>query len=331
MPMLPFAYERPRDVAAAVAAGATPGAYYVGGGTNLLDLAKSAIERPTRLVDVNHLGLDAIEEGPDGGLRIGAGARNSEVADDARVRERYPLLSQALLSGASPQLRNMATVGGNLLQRTRCDYFVDPAFEHCNKRKPGSGCAARAGFDQLHAILGASPHCIAVHPSDQNVALAALDAVVRVQGANGERTIPIGEFHRLPGDHPERDTNLQRGELIVAVDLPPSPYARHYRYLKVRERASYAFALVSVAVGLDVADGTIRSGRIALGGVAHKPWLAQQASDALAGQRVETLDAKKIAALALDGAAPLKQNGYKIPLAQNAIERALRLALEAAA
>ena len=328
--MLPFDYSRPADVHAAIAAAAAAEAYYIGGGTNLLDLTKSAVERPTLLIDVNHLGLDRIEELADGGLRIGAGARNSDVADDARVRARYPLLSRALLSGASPQIRNMATVGGNLLQRTRCDYFVDPGFQHCNKRKPGSGCAARSGYDKLHAVLGASEQCVAVNPSDMNVALAALDAAVNVQGAAGARRIPIGEFHRLPGAHPERDTTLRHGELIVSVDLPPSAYARHYAYLKVRERASFAFALVSVAVGLEVADGTVRNGRIALGGVAHKPWLAQRASEQLAGKRVGDVDARVIADAALAGAVALKQNGYKIPLAKNAVERALRNALEAA-
>ena len=328
--MLPFDYSRPADVRAAIAAGAAAEAHYIGGGTNLLDLAKSAVERPALLIDVNHLGLDRIEDLGDGGLRIGAGARNSDVADDARVRARYPLLSRALLSGASPQIRNMATVGGNLLQRTRCDYFVDPGFRHCNKRKPGSGCAARSGYNKLHAVLGASEHCVAVNPSDMNVALAALDAVVNVQGAGGARRIPIGEFHRLPGDHPERDTTLQHGELIVSVDLPPASYARHYDYLKVRERASFAFALVSVAVGLDIADGNVRSARIALGGVAHKPWFAQRASAGLAGRRVGDLDLKAIAATALDGAVALKQNAYKIPLARNAVERALHNALEAA-
>jgi len=329
--MLPFAYNRPRDAHAAIAAAARDGAYFIGGGTNLLDLAKSAVERPTLLIDVNHLGIAGIAVLPDGGLRIGAAARNSDVADDRLVRTRYPLLSAALLAGASPQLRNMATVGGNLMQRTRCDYFVDPGFQQCNKRKPGSGCAARDGFHKLHAILGASEQCVAVHPSDMCVALAALDAAVNVQGPRGERRIPIADFHRLPGAHPERDTTLERGELIVSVDLPPAAFARHYRYLKVRERASFAFALVSVAVGLDLANGSVRDARIALGGVAHKPWIAERAAAQLVGQRADGIDAAGIAALALDGAAPLPQNAYKVPLARHAVERAVRDALAAAA
>jgi xanthine dehydrogenase YagS FAD-binding subunit len=329
--MQPFDYSRPRDIHAAIAAGSGSGAYYIGGGTNLLDLAKSAVERPTHLVDINHLGLDTIEEFADGRLRIGAGARNSDVAEHKLVRERYPLLSQALLAGASPQLRNTATVGGNLMQRTRCDYFVDPAFAHCNKRQPGSGCAARNGFNKLHAVLGASEHCVAVNPSDQNVALVALDAVVNVTGPNGERRIAAIDFHRLPGAHPERDTNLAHGELIVSVELPAPVYRRNCHYLKVRERASFAFALVSAAVGLDLDDdGSIRGGRIALGGVAHKPWFAERASAALAGRRAADLDAAAIAELALDGAVALAQNAYKIPLAKNAVERALRTALEPA-
>lgn len=327
--MLAFDYLRPDDVASAVAAVGADNARFIGGGTNLLDLMKSGVERPSRLIDVNHLRLDSIEATADGGLRIGAGARNSDVANHELVRRGYPLLSRALLAGASPQLRNMATVGGNLLQRTRCDYFVDPGFEQCNKRHPGSGCAARAGLNRTHAILGASPQCVAVNPSDMNVALVALDATVIARSASGERKIPIGEFHRLPQDHPEIDTTLRRDELIVSVDLPPSAYAKYFHYLKLRDRASFAFALVSVAVGLDVADGAIRSGRIVLGGVAHKPWPAQKASSALAQKRLDTIDTAAIAALALEGAQPLAQNGYKIALARNAVERALRQAVEA--
>jgi len=328
--MFAFDYSRPRDIDAAVAAVAQGDAKFIGGGTNLLDLMKSGVARPACLIDVNHLGLDRIESLHDGGLRIGAGARNSDVANHELVRTNYPLLSRALLAGASPQLRNMATVGGNLLQRTRCDYFVDPGFRHCNKRNPGSGCAARDGLNRLHAVLGASARCVAVNPSDMNVALVALAARINVRGRGGERTIPIEQFHRLPGDQPERDTTLAADELIVSVDLPAPSFARSFDYLKVRERASFAFALVAVAVGLEIADGTIRSGRIALGGVAHKPWLAEKASQALAGAAVAALDRKAIAALALEGAQPLAQNAYKIPLAKNAVERALGRALEPA-
>jgi len=327
--MLPFDYQRPRDIGAALAA-AGDNTRFIGGGTNLLDLMKSGVERPALLLDVNHLALDRVEETADGGLRIGAAVRNSDLAEHPLVRTRYPLLSQALLAGASPQLRNMATVGGNLLQRTRCDYFVDPAFSQCNKRRPGSGCAARLGHNRLHALLGASEHCVAVNPSDMNVALLALDAIVNVRSAAGERSIPIGELHRLPGDHPERDTTLRPGELIVSVDLPKPLFAAHSCYLKLRERASFAFALVSVAVGLDVSDSTVRSARIALGGVAHKPWFAEQASAQLAGRALDRLDAEAIGALALQGAQPLAHNAYKIPLAKAAVTRALERARAAA-
>jgi len=328
--MLAFDYSRPRDIDAAVAAVAQGDAKFIGGGTNLLDLMKAGVARPQRLIDVNHLGLDRIEDLPDGGLRIGAAARNSDVANHERVRADFPLLSRALLAGASPQLRNMATVGGNLLQRTRCDYFVDAGFRHCNKRHPGSGCAARDGLNRLHAVLGASSACVAVNPSDMNVALLALGARINVRGRGGARTIPIEQFHRLPEERPEQDTTLAADELIVSVDLPPPRFARACDYLKVRDRASFAFALVAVAVGLDVAGGTIRGGRIALGGVAHKPWLAEKASQALAGAAAATLDHDALAALALEGAQPLAQNAYKIPLARNAVKRALARALEAA-
>jgi len=319
--MLPFDYQRPHDVDAALAA-ADANARFVGGGTNLLDLMKSGIERPHVLIDINHLGLGRVQE-TAAGVRIGAAVRNSDLANHSLIRTRYPLLSQALLAGASPQLRNMATVGGNLMQRTRCDYFVDPGFEHCNKRKPGSGCAALHGSNRTHALFGASDACVAVNPSDMNVALLALGARVNVRGKSGERSIPIGEFHRLPGDRPERDTTLEPGELIVSVDLPASTYARHSHYLKLRERASYAFALVSVAVGLNVADGTIQDGRIVLGGVAHAPWLAERASQELSGKSLAQIDGAKIAELALDGARPLAQNAYKVPLAKAAVQRAL--------
>jgi len=325
-----FSYVRPQLLDAAVSAGSGADAYYIGGGTNLVDLMKGGIARPAQLVDVNHLGLDQISELPDGGLRIGAAARNSDVANHTLVRERYPLLTQALLAGASPQLRNMATVGGNLLQRTRCDYFVDRGFAHCNKRAPGSGCAAREGLNRTHAILGASPQCVAVNPSDMSVALLALGASVNVHGPQGERRIAIGDFHRLPGDHPEQDTTLQHGELITSVDLPKSNFSAHSHYLKVRDRASFAFALVAAAIALEVSGDQIRDARIALGGVAHKPWLADNAAQQLVGKLLRDVDAQAIGALAVEGAQPLQHNAYKVQLARNAVARALTTAMAAA-
>ena len=326
--MLAFDYARPADIAAAVTEGNKTGAFYIGGGTNLIDLMKAGIERPSKLVDVNHLGLTSIEETDGGGLRIGAAARNSDLANNELVRTRYPLLSSALLAGASPQLRNMATVGGNLMQRTRCDYFVDRAFPQCNKRKPGSGCGALAGENRTHAILGASPACVAVHPSDMCVAMLALDAKVRVRGRDGERFVSLDEFHRLPGDRPQRDTNLRLGDLILAVELPPPTFATHYHYLKVRDRASYAFALVSAAVGLQVDGDTIRSARIALGGVAHKPWYAQKASERLAGLSLHAIDTEIFGQLAIEGAKPLAHNEYKVTMAKNAVSFALKRAMD---
>ena len=325
-----FEYLRPQLLDPALAAGAEQHAYYIGGGTNLVDLMKGGIARPARLIDINHLGLAGISELPDGGLRIGAGARNSDVANHMLVRERYPLLSQALLAGASPQLRNMATVGGNLLQRTRCDYFVDRGFAHCNKREPGSGCAAKDGMNRNHAIFGASPQCVAVNPSDMSVALLALGASVNVRNTQGERRMAIADFHRLPEDNPERDTNLQHGELITSVDLPKTNFAAHSVYLKVRDRASYAFALVSVAVALDVSGDTINDARIALGGVAHKPWLAAEAVRKLVGQSVHDVDLNAIAALAVQGAQPLAHNAFKVQLARGTTARALKTAMEMA-
>jgi len=325
-----FEYLRPQLLDPALAAGAEQHAYYIGGGTNLVDLMKGGIARPTRLIDINHLGLAGISELPDGGLRIGAGARNSDVANHMLVRERYPLLSQALLAGASPQLRNMATVGGNLLQRTRCDYFVDRGFAHCNKREPGSGCAAKDGMNRNHAIFGASPQCVAVNPSDMSVALLALGASVNVRNTQGERRMAIADFHRLPEDHPERDTNLQHGELITSVDLPKTNFAAHSVYLKVRDRASFAFALVSVAVALDVTADKINDARIALGGVAHKPWLAADAAQKLVDQSVHDVDLNAIAALAVQGAQPLAHNAFKVQLARGTAARALKTALEMA-
>ena len=327
--MLDFDYVRPASVDAALAL-AGGRSRYIGGGTNLVDLMKSGVEQPELLIDINHLGLTAIQELPDGGLRIGAGVRNSDVANHRLVRERYPLLAQALVAGASPQLRNLATVGGNLMQRTRCDYFVDTRFPHCNKRKPGSGCGALEGDHHLHAILGGSKHCIAVNPSDMSVALLALGASVNVRSRGAERPVPLSAFHRLPGEHPERDTNLEPGDLIVSVDLPRPLFAHNYHYLKVRERASYAFALVSVAVGLERDGDRIRSGAIALGGVAHKPWLAADASAMLADKVASNIDFAAIATAAVNGARPLPENAYKVPMARNAVQRALRNAMEAA-
>jgi len=321
-------YDRARDVDHAIALAAEPGARYIGGGTNLLDLCKSGVERPLRLVDISRLALAAIEELPDGGVRIGALASNTATANHALIRQRYPLLSEALLAGASPQLRNMATTGGNLLQRTRCYYFTDPVLGGCNKRAPGSGCAAIDGYNRIHAILGASASCIAVHPSDMSVALCALDAVVRVRGPQGERAIPIADFHRLPGDTPQIDTNLAQGELITAVDLPPSPFASHSHYLKVRDRASFAFALVSVAAALALQDGIVREARIVLGGVAHKPWRSASAEAELNGRPLSEESLQRAADAALTGAQAHGDNGYKIELARRAVVRALRDAAE---
>jgi xanthine dehydrogenase YagS FAD-binding subunit len=325
--MNPFEYRRAEQMQAAIQGiSGAKGAKFLAGGTNLIDLMKNGVEQPARLVDINRLPLDKIEPLPNGGLRLGALARNSGTANHPLVRKNYPLLSQAILSGASPQLRNLATDGGNLLQRTRCPYFMDPAFPKCNKRAPGSGCGAIEGINRRHAILGASEHCIAVHPSDMAVALAALGATIQVRGPRGERAIPIAEFHRLPGDTPQFDTTLRPDELIYAIDLPASPYAQHARYLKLRDRASYDFALVSVAAALEIANGTIRSARLALGGVAHKPWRSEKAEALLQGKPLNAEAFRAAAEEALSGARPQKQNAYKIELAKRAIVRALSLA-----
>ncbi len=284
--MIPFDYQRAEDTAGAVATvTGRPDAVFLGGGTNLVDHMKLGVASPELLVDVSRLPLDEVTElpgdaGEQGGVRIGATVRNSDLAAHPLIRARYPVLSKALLAGASGQLRNLATTGGNLLQRTRCVYFQDVTTP-CNKREPGSGCSAigAGAYTRYHAILGASEHCVAVHPSDMGVAMAALDATVVVLGADGERTIPISDFHRLPGEHPERDTTLGHGELITSVDVPALAGSYRSTYRKVRDRASYAFALVSVAAALDVADGTVRDARIALGGVAHKPWRATRAEE----------------------------------------------------
>ena len=324
--MNPFAYSRVVDLAQAVADIATkPDTKFLGGGTNLIDLMKMGVETPAQLIDINRLPLAQIEELPNGkGVRIGALARNSDVAEHALIKERYPVLSEAFLAGASPQLRNMATVGGNLLQRTRCYYFYDPEFPQCNKRNPGSGCGALEGFNRIHAILGQSEHCIATHPSDMCVALAALDAIVRVRGPKGERELKFDDFHRLPGNTPERDTNLEHDELIVAVDLPSLPFARRSHYLKVRDRASYAFALVSVAAALDVdTNKKIKAAHIALGGVAHKPWRANTAERKLIGAQADEKTFRAAAEAELAPAKGYKHNSFKIELAKRAIVRAL--------
>jgi len=323
-------YERARDAADALRLAQQDGARFIGGGTNLLDLMKGDIEHPLRLVDITHAGLDRVEELPGGGLRIGAGVRNADAARHALVRERYPLLAQAMLSGASAQLRNMATMGGNLMQRTRCSYFTDTAFSHCNKRLPGSGCDARQGYQRMHAILGASQACVAVNPSDMSVALAALDAVVLLHGPKGGREVALADFHRLPGDTPQHDTVLQPGELIVAIDLPPSAMAHHSHYLKLRDRASYAFALVSVAAALEMDGRTVRDARLALGGVAHKPWRRREAESLLQGHPLDDAQCRAAAQRLLDGAQPLEGNRFKVELAQRAIVRALQIAGEGA-
>ncbi|HTL75232.1 MAG TPA: xanthine dehydrogenase family protein subunit M [Casimicrobiaceae bacterium] len=327
--MRAFDYVRAERVDDAIAALADPNARCLAGGTNLLDLMKGYVEQPTRLVDITRLPLASIEPAADGSLRIGALVSNTDLANAPIVRERYPLLAQALVSGASPQLRNMASVGGNLLQRTRCHYFVDVGFDMCNKRKPGSGCAAREGSNRIHAILGASDHCIAVHPSDMCVALAALDAVVEARNGAGVRRIPMSEFHRLPGTAPERDTELRHDELITAVILPPSPFADHSHYLKVRDRASYEFALVSVAAGLEMDGKRVRDARIVLGGVAHRPWRASGAERALVGHALDDDTLAKAALAATEGARPYRDNAFKVTLAQRAVARALREAASA--
>jgi xanthine dehydrogenase YagS FAD-binding subunit len=321
--MYPFTYTTATDERTArELVTSNPHARYLAGGTTLIDLMKLDVERPTQLVDINALPLASVEPLPDGGLRIGAMVRNSDLAHHELVRTRYPVLSQALLAGASPQLRNMATTGGNLLQRTRCYYFRDTA-SPCNKREPGSGCSALHGYNRIHAVLGTSEHCIATHPSDMAVALAALDARVRVRGPKGERVIPITEFHVVPGAHPERETVLEHGELITAVDIPPLPFATRSRYLKVRDRASYAFALASAAVALDIRGRVIRDARIALGGVATKPWRVKGAERALVGRSPGSAAYQAAADVALKGAVPRQHNAFKIELAKRTLMRAL--------
>jgi xanthine dehydrogenase YagS FAD-binding subunit len=323
-----FDYIRPATISDAVAAAAEPGAAYLASGTNLLDLMKGGITRPDRLVDVTHLpGLDRIEPTADGGIRIGALVRNADLAHDPDFAKSYPAVTEALLSGASAQLRNAATVGGNLLQRTRCGYFYDAA-SACNKREPGAGCDARGGENRLHAVLGWSEACIATHPSDFCVPLVALDAVVEIEGRAGRREVALEALHRLPGDTPEQENVLEPGDLIVALRLPAAArsFASHARYLKVRERTSYAFAIVSAAAGLRIEQGSIREARLALGGVAAKPWRARAAEATLAGASPTAATFRRAAEAALADAKPSGDNRFKIELAQRILVRALTLA-----
>jgi xanthine dehydrogenase YagS FAD-binding subunit len=322
--MRPFKYVRASNAdEAARAVAANPQAKFLAGGTNILDLMKEDVERPNELVDLTRLKLSEIKAGPGGGLTIGALAKNTDPANHPTIRRNYPLLTQAIVAGASGQLRNMATNGGNLMQRTRCQYFYDTAMP-CNKREPGSGCGALEGLNRIHAIFGWSEKCVATYPGDMANALYALEAVVRIREASGrERTIPVNEFHRLPGDTPERDNNLQHGELITAIELPKSPFAKNSYYLKVRDRASYAFALVAVAAALELDGGTVKQARVVLGGVAHKPWRSPEAEAALAGRPASEESFRQAAEAALKGAKPLAHNVYKVELGKRAIVRAL--------
>ncbi len=340
--MNPFSYTRPGEIAAAVAelTVAASQAKFIAGGTNIIDLMKAKVEQPDRLIDINRLPLSQIEDTDDGGLRLGALVTNADTAYHEQVEKRYPLLSQTILAGASAQLRNMATNGGNLFQRTRCYYFYDTGMP-CNKRQPGRsdgplGCGAIGGYNRIHAILGTescsadrsdqSVHCIATHPSDMCVALAALNAVIRITGPNGDRTVPIGDFHRLPGHEPQFDNTLLPGELVTAIDLPPKGFSDYYTYLKLRDRSSYAFALVSVAVGLELENGLITDARIALGGVAHKPWRKPEAEALLVGKPAIRANFLPAADNLLDGAVGYGHNTFKIELAKRAIVRAIGIA-----
>jgi xanthine dehydrogenase YagS FAD-binding subunit len=323
--MNPFQYVRPASESAAIEAiSKDPNAKFLAGGTNLVDLMKRGVQQHNKLVDISRLPLKSISS-ENGKLRIGSLALNSVVAENNIVRSQYPLLSQALKAGASAQLRNMATIGGNLMQRTRCQYFYDTSLP-CNKREPGSGCSALEGLNRMHAIFGASDKCIAVNPSDMNVALAALDATVIVSGRKGERRIPITDFHRLPGDQPEKDTVLENDELILAVELPQTVFNKNIHYLKVRDRASYAFALIAVAAALDIKNGKIDTARLAMGGVAHKPWRLAETEAFLKGKNVSLLTFEEAAKIAMRGAKAYKYNAYKLRLAPNSIIEALKTA-----
>lgn len=324
--MIRYGYSRASSLPGAIETASHPGARVIAGGTNLVDLLKYDVEQPTALVDVTRLpGLDRIEASAAGGLRIGALVTNTELATHPDIEQRYPLLSRTILSGASPQLRNMATTGGNLLQRTRCYYFYDTGTP-CNKRSPGTGCGAIGGVNRIHAVLGASASCIATHPSDMAVAMAALEAVVLVEGPDGARSIPLADFHRLPGDRPETDTTLNAGEIITAVELPASGFPTHFTYLKLRDRLSYAFALVSVAAGMELEGGHIMRARLALGGVAHKPWRVPEAEAMLQGQAPSEALFTRAAERLMQGAVGQGHNDFKIALAHKAIVRALQQA-----
>jgi xanthine dehydrogenase YagS FAD-binding subunit len=316
--MNPFTYLRAGDSGEAVVLGSAEHSKYLGGGTNLIDLMRETLERPDTLVDVTSLS-STIQETPDGGLMIGAATRNTSLAENSIVRSNYPVLARAILAGASGQIRNMATVGGNILQRTRCTYFYDDDGSLCNKRTPGQGCDAIEGFNRIHAILGASLACVATHPSDMCVALAALDAVVHLRSAAGERTLAFMDLHRLPGDHPDRETELTPGELITAIELPALPMAAHSTYRKVRDRASYAFALVSVAGAIEIENGTVKDVRLALGGVAHKPWRALKLEAWLKGRPATKASFLAAAVKELEDAKPLSHNGFKVEIAKRTI------------
>jgi xanthine dehydrogenase YagS FAD-binding subunit len=330
--MKTFEFTRPSDAAGAVATAAKTktaqqGANirFIAGGTTLVDLMKLSVEAPAQLVDINRLPLDKIEAKPNGGLKIGATVRNSDLANDATVKRDYSVLSQAILAGASAQLRNMATTAGNLLQRTRCVYFRDPAMP-CNKREPGSGCPAITGHNRMLAVLGTSEHCIATNPSDMCVAMAALEATIHIQGPNGSRAVPMADFHVLPGDTPDRETVLEPGDLITHVELPPPKAGSKHFYLKLRDRASYEFALASAAVILEIANGTVSSARIALGGVGTKPWRSPEAESALVGQPANTVSFRKAAESAMRDAKPQSENGFKIELARRCLTHSLETA-----
>ncbi|QDZ38644.1 xanthine dehydrogenase family protein subunit M [Euhalothece natronophila Z-M001] len=326
--MKQFGYVRAHSTQEAVQnAIAQQDSLYIAGGTNVVDRLKAFLDEPSRLIDVSRLDLNQIESTSDGGVKIGALVTNTAVANHPRIRQDYPLLSRAILSGASQQIRNVATVGGNLLQRTRCPYYYDTAFA-CNKRQPHSGCSAREGINRMHAILGASEHCIAVHPSDMAVALTALDAVVEVEGSNGVREIPVSQFHRLPGETPQWDSHLEVGELITAVKLPPHPTAKTGVYLKLRDRASFSFALVSVAAMVSVTNNVIQKAYLALGGVAHKPWRLWETEAYLQGKSADAETWQQATEMALQDAQPLSHNHFKVDLSKRAMERALKLSAE---
>ena len=320
--MQPFNFIRTADTAAAVKQAGAKGAKFIAGGTNLVDLMKLDIEQPSTLIDINRLKLKSIEINPNGGIHIGALVTNSDLAWHPEIQKRFPVLSEALLSGASPQLRNMATTGGNMLQRTRCYYFYDPAFA-CNKRIPGSGCPAVEGYNRNHAVLGTSDHCIATHPSDMCVALAALDPQVFLEGPGGRRTIPFHQLHRIPGTTPHIENTLQKGEMILGIQLPALPFGARSHYLKIRDRASYEFALASAAVALDISGGTIRQARIALGGVGTKPWRSTEAEEVLVNAPANEDSYRKAAEAALKSAKPQHHNAFKIELAKRTLVRAL--------